>query len=70
MRYAQIEEEALAITWACEQFSNYLIGTKFKLETLRQYQMMMRPLTQCFLCSDHNDLMSRKKQAHDLSAGM
>ena len=33
MRYAQIEKKALAITWACEQFSNYLIGTKFKLET-------------------------------------
>jgi hypothetical protein len=27
MRYA------LAITWACEKFSNHLIGTKFKLET-------------------------------------
>jgi hypothetical protein len=32
--------------------------------------MMMHPLKQCFLCSDHNDLMSQKKQAHALSAGM
>jgi hypothetical protein len=32
--------------------------------------MMMHPLKQCFLYSDHNDLMSRKKQAHALSAGM
>jgi hypothetical protein len=30
MRYAQIEKEALAITWACEKFSNYLIGTDHK----------------------------------------
>ena len=28
-RYAQIEEEALGITWANERFADYLIGLKF-----------------------------------------
>lgn len=32
-RYAQIEKEALAATWACKNFSNYVLGMKLTLET-------------------------------------
>ncbi len=32
-RYAQVEKEALAFTWACERLSDYLIGLKFHIET-------------------------------------
>ena len=28
-RYSQIEKEALAVTWSCEKFYNYLLGSKF-----------------------------------------
>ena len=32
-RYAQIKKEALAITWACEKFSQYILGKRILLET-------------------------------------
>ena len=32
-RYAQIEKEALAATWACERFSDYILGMKIHIET-------------------------------------
>ena len=32
-RYAQIEKEASALTWACDRLNQYLLGSKFILET-------------------------------------
>ena len=31
--YAQVEKEALATTWACEKFADFLIGKHFIIET-------------------------------------
>ena len=32
-RYSQIEKEALAVTWACDKFANYIIGIHIIIET-------------------------------------
>ena len=32
-RYAQVEKEALAVTWACERFNYYLLGMEFQVQT-------------------------------------
>ena len=32
-RYTQIEKEALAVTWACTKFTDYILGCKFVIES-------------------------------------
>jgi len=33
MRYAQIQKEVLSTTWACEHFSDYILGKSITTET-------------------------------------
>ena len=32
-RYAQIEKEPLVVTWACEKFNDYILGSTFLVES-------------------------------------
>ncbi|UYV78630.1 K02A2.6-like, partial [Cordylochernes scorpioides] len=52
-RYAQIEKEALAITWACEKFKQYIQGLVITLETDH------KPLVLIFTSKNIDDLTPR-----------
>ncbi|UYV61148.1 K02A2.6-like, partial [Cordylochernes scorpioides] len=52
-RYAQIEKEALAITWACEKFKQYIQGLVITLETDH------KPLVPIFTSKNIDDLTPR-----------
>ena len=52
-RYAVIEKEALAATWACEKFSDYILGTSLTLETDH------RPLVPLLSSTDLSKLPAR-----------
>lgn len=52
-RYAQIEKEALAFTWACERLSDYLVGLNFHIQTDH------KPLVPLFSTKDLEELPVR-----------
>jgi hypothetical protein len=52
-RYAQIEKETLAFTWACERLSDYLVGLQFHI------QMDHKPLVPLFSTKDLEELPVR-----------
>ena len=51
--YAVIEKESLATTWACEKFRDYVLGTKFTIETDN------RPLVPLLSTTDLSKLPTR-----------
>ena len=57
-RYAQIEKEALAITWACDRFADYLMGLQFHVETDH------KPLVPLLSAKRLNELPIRVQRFH------
>ena len=55
-RYAQIEKQALAFTWACERFSDFLVGLRFSI------QMDHKPLISLFSSKPPEELPVRVQQ--------
>jgi hypothetical protein len=55
-RYAQIEKEALAVTWATERFQHFLLGRDFAIETDH------KPLVPLLGTNSLNDLPPRIQQ--------
>ena len=43
-RYAQVEKEALVITWACKKFSCHILGKRFQIETDHKPVLPLLPL--------------------------
>ncbi|KXJ14667.1 Retrovirus-related Pol polyprotein from transposon 17.6 [Exaiptasia diaphana] len=52
-RYAQFEKEALATTWACERFEDFLVGKRFHVETDH------KPFVPLFVSKNLSELPSR-----------
>ena len=57
-RYAQIEKEALAITWACEKFSTYILGKHISIDTDH------KPLVPLLGRKHHDNLPQRVLRFH------
>lgn len=57
-RYAQMEKETLAITWACERFDNFICGRMFEIETDH------KPLVPLFSTKRLNEVRSCIQRFH------
>jgi len=57
-RYAQIEKESLALTWACERFAVYLLGLNFHINTDH------KPLVPLFSTKNLEELPIRVQRFH------